>query len=208
MAAELIQIHPQNPQANKLSTVVESLKDGGIIVYPTDTVYGIGCDIHNARAVERLCKIQGLDPRKLNLSFICYDLSHIAEYTKNLPTSIFKIMKKTLPGPYTFILNANNHVPKILHTKKNTVGIRVPDHPVPRTMVELLGNPILTASLRASDEIVEYLTDPEEIFELYKHKVDIVIDSGAGSNVPSTVLDCTGQEVIIVREGQGSIEDL
>jgi len=198
MPAEFIDIHPENPQPNKISKVVDTLRKGGIIIYPTDTVYGIGCDIHNVRAIERLCKIQKIDPRKLNLSFICYDLSHIAEYTKNLPTQVFKLMKNKLPGPYTFILNANNNVPKILNTKKNTVGIRIPDHKVPRIIVQELGNPILNSSIKDIDQILEYTTDPEDIYERYKHVADIVI----------TILNCTEDEVELVREGLGSTEDL
>ena len=205
MPAEFISIHPDNPQANKIAQVVEVLKKGGIIIYPTDTVYGMGCDIHNARAVERLCKIKKINPSKINLSFICYDLSHISEYSRNLPTHIFKVMKKALPGPYTFILNANNNVPKILHTKKNTIGIRVPDHKVAREIVKELGNPVLNSSIKDQDEILEYTTDPELIFESYKHLVDIVIDSGFGGNSPSTILDCTNDEIEIIREGLGEV---
>jgi tRNA threonylcarbamoyl adenosine modification protein (Sua5/YciO/YrdC/YwlC family) len=208
MPAEFIEIHPDNPQPNKIGKVIEVLRKGGIVIYPTDTVYGIGCDIHNVRAVERLCKIQELDPRKINLSFICYDLSHISEYTKNLPTNVFKIMKKNLPGPYTFILNANNNVPKILHTRKNTIGIRVPDHKIPRMIVQELGNPILNSSIKDKDKIIEYTTDPEDIYERYKHLADIVINSGSGGNIPSTILNCTEDEVEIVREGLGNINDL
>jgi tRNA threonylcarbamoyl adenosine modification protein (Sua5/YciO/YrdC/YwlC family) len=205
MPAEYIDIHPDNPQPNKIDKVVEVLRKGGVIIYPTDTVYGIGCDIHNTRAVERLCKIQNLNPKKINLSFICYDLSHIAEYTQNLSTEVFKIMKKSLPGPYTFILKANNNVPKILHTKKNTVGIRIPNHNVPREIVKELGNPLLNSSIKDSDEILVYTTDPEEIYERYKHLVDLVIHSGFGGNEPSTILDCTDNEVVLIREGKGSI---
>ncbi|HWZ21021.1 MAG TPA: L-threonylcarbamoyladenylate synthase [Cytophagaceae bacterium] len=204
MPAEYIDIHPDNPQPNKIDKVVEVLRKGGVIIYPTDTVYGIGCDIHNTRAVERLCKIQNLNPKKINLSFICYDLSHIAEYTQNLSTEVFKIMKKSLPGPYTFILKANNNVPKILHTKKNTVGIRVPNHNVPREIVKELGNPLLNSSIKDTDEILVYTTDPEEIYERYKHLVDMVIHSGFGGNEPSTILDCTDYEVVVIREGKGS----
>lgn len=208
MPAEYLEIHPDNPQPNRIAKVVEVLRDGGIVIYPTDTVYGIGCDIHNTRAVERLCKVQNIDPRKINLSFICYDLSHISEYTKNLPTHVFKVMKQTLPGPYTFILNANNNVPKILHTRKNTVGIRVPDHKIPRTIVKELGNPILSSSIKDEDGIIEYTTDPEEIYERYKHFTDLIIHSGFGGNIPSTVLDCTGNQIEVVREGLGSVEEL
>ena len=208
MLAEFISIHPDNPQANKIAHIVDVLKKGGIIIYPTDTVYGMGCDIHNARAVERLCKIKSINPSKINLSFICNDLSHISEYSRNLPTHIFKVMKKALPGPYTFILNANNNVPKILHTKKNTIGIRVPAHKVPREVVKELGNPLLNSSIKDEDEILEYTTDPELIFERYKHLVDIVIDSGVGGNSPSTIIDCTNDDIEIIRIGLGEVEDI
>jgi tRNA threonylcarbamoyl adenosine modification protein (Sua5/YciO/YrdC/YwlC family) len=208
MPAEFIDIHPENPQPARINEVIKVLRNGGLVIYPTDTVYGIGCDIHNTRAVERLCKVQNIDPRKINLSFICYDLSHISEYTRNLPTSIFKIMKKALPGPYTFILNANNNVPKILHTRKNTIGIRVPDHNIPRMIVKELGNPILNSSIKDADKIVEYTTDPEEIYDRYKHFADVIINSGFGGNTPSSILDCTGNEVEVIREGLGNIQEL
>lgn len=204
MAAELIELHPVNPQENKLKKIVSCLQDGGLVIYPTDTVYGLGCNLHNARAIERLCKVQGINARKLNLSFICSDLSHISEYVKNLPTPVFKLMKKTLPGPYTYILEASTKVPKIFDNRKNSVGIRVPNHPVPRMIVELLGNPILNSSIKDVDEIVQYTTDPEEIFKRYKNLVDIVIDGGIGGNIPSTVIDCQNGIPELVREGLGA----
>ncbi|HXA02055.1 MAG TPA: L-threonylcarbamoyladenylate synthase [Cytophagaceae bacterium] len=206
MKAKLIKIHPDNPQMNKISEVVEALRKGGIIIYPTDTVYAMGCDIHNHKAVERLCKMKNLNPSKANLSFICYDLSHISEYTRNLPNNIFKVMKKALPGPFTFILNAGNKLPKILDTKKNTVGIRIPDHNIPRLLVRELGNPIATTSIKDDNEILEYPTDPEDIFEKYQNLVDIVIDGGFGNNTPSTMIDCTSGDFEIIREGLGDIE--
>jgi tRNA threonylcarbamoyl adenosine modification protein (Sua5/YciO/YrdC/YwlC family) len=207
MKAKFIKIHPDNPQMNKISEVVEILRKGGIIIYPTDTVYAIGCDIHNHKAVERLCKMKNLNPSKANLSFICYDLSHISEYTKNLPNNIFKVMKKALPGPFTFILNAGNKLPKILDTKKNTVGIRIPDHNIPRLLVKELGNPIVTTSIKDdNDEILAYPTDPEEIFEKYQNLVEIIIDGGFGNNTPSTMIDCTSGEFEILREGLGDIQ--
>jgi tRNA threonylcarbamoyl adenosine modification protein (Sua5/YciO/YrdC/YwlC family) len=204
MAAELIELHPVNPQENKLKKIVSCLQDGGLVIYPTDTVYGLGCNLHNARAIERLCKVQGINARKLNLSFICSDLSHISEYVKNLPTPVFKLMKKT---PYTYILEANNKVPKIFDSRKNSVGIRVPDHPVPKMIVELLGNPILNSSIKDIDEIVQYTTDPQEIFERYKNLVDIVIDAGIGGNIPSTVIDCQSGTPELVREGLGEFTE-
>ncbi|MFN3404231.1 MAG: L-threonylcarbamoyladenylate synthase [Cytophagaceae bacterium] len=207
MKAKLLKINPDNPQKNKMDEVVNVLRQGGIIIYPTDTVYGLGCDIHNVRAVERVCKIKNLNPAKINMSFICYDLSHISDYTRNLPTNIFKIMKKALPGPFTFILNASGKVPKILHTKKNTVGIRVPDHNIPRDLVRDLGNPILTTSIKDDDDdILEYYTDPELIYEKFKNLVDIVIDGGTGEIEPSTIIDCTSDEPEVIREGKGNIE--
>jgi len=208
MPAELLVIHPDNPQPQRIQRVVELLKKGGVIIYPTDTVYGIGCDIHNSRAIERICKIKGIAPNKNNFSFMCNDLSHIAEYTRNLPTPIFKLMKKALPGPYTFILTANNNVPKLLNIKKQNVGIRIPDHQIPLTLVRELGNPIVTTSLKDDDNVLEYTTDPELILERYLHLVDLVIDGGFGGNLPSTIIDCTGTDPEVVREGKGSLDIL
>lgn len=208
MAAEFIKIYPENPDPRKIQKIVEVLRNGGVIIYPTDTVYGMGCDIHNLRAVERIAQIKGIKVKKHNFSFICYDLSNISEYTRSLSTKVFKMMKKALPGPYTFILEANNQVPKILNSNKKTVGIRVPDHSVPRLLVKELGAPILTTSIHDEDEIVEYSTDPELIYEKYRDLVDIVIDGGYGNNVASTILDCSGDELEIVRQGLGSVEEL
>lgn len=204
--AELIKLYEQNPEQKKLDKIVEVLRDGGVIIYPTDTVYGIGCDIFNQKAVERVCRIKGIDPNKNNLSFICYDLSDISNYVKNLPTHVFKVMKKALPGPFTFILNSNSSVPKILNAKKKSVGIRVPDHNIPRAIVKELGNPIVTTSIRDEDEIIEYSTDPSLIYEKFDNLVDIVIDGGYGGNVASTIIDCTQDTFEIVREGKGDIE--
>jgi tRNA threonylcarbamoyl adenosine modification protein (Sua5/YciO/YrdC/YwlC family) len=203
MPSELLHIHPQNPEGRKISRAVEILRNGGIIVYPTDTVYGIGCDLMNKKAVERLCKILEIKPQKLDLSFICNDLSHISEYVKNLETSSFKLLKKNLPGPFTFLLEASNKVPKILDVNKKTVGIRIPDHNIPRMIVAELGNPLITSSIKDDDTIKEYTTDPEEIFEDFKNKVDLVIDGGAGGNVPSTFVNLTGSEPEIIRQGLG-----
>lgn len=207
MKGRLIKINSDNPQENKINEVAQVLSAGGLVIYPTDTIYGLGCDIHNPRAVDRVCRIKNINPAKINLSFICYDLSHISEYTKNLPTQVFKVMKKALPGPFTFILPASNKVPKIFNSKKNTVGIRVPDNNIPRQLVNRLGNPILTTSIKDDDdEILEYLTDPELIFEKYNKLVDIVIDGGPGNIIPSTVVDCTTDEIEVIREGLGQIE--
>jgi len=204
MPAELLSIHPQNPELRKLNRVVDLLQKGGIIVYPTDTIYGIGCDLSNRRAVERLCQIMGVKPQKLNLSFICYDLSQISEFVKRIDTPVFKILKKELPGPFTFIFESSGKVPKILGVNKNTVGIRIPNHPIPLEIVRLLGNPLITSSIKDDDEIKEYTTDPEEIFEDFKHKVDLVIDGGAGGNIPSTIVDFTSGEPVLTRQGLGN----
>ncbi len=205
MAAQLIKIHPETPELRKILEVVDCLRNGGLVIYPTDTVYGLGCDIHQQRAVEKVCQIKGIKPQKINLSFICYDLSHISEYA-TVDTPIFKLMKKALPGPFTFILKASHQVPRILNSNKKTVGIRIPDHQIPRLIVKELDHPIITTSVKDDDEIIEYSTDPELIYEKYKHLVDIVIDGGYGNNVASTVIDCTHDELEIVREGIGDIE--
>lgn len=206
MAAEFITIHPINPEQRKIQRAVDVLKNGGIIIYPTDTIYGIGCDLMNRKAVERLCDVLGIKPTKLDLSFICNDLSHISEFVRGLETPVFKLLKKALPGPYTFLLESSSRVPKILDVNKKTVGIRIPDHNIPRQIVALLGNPLITSSIKDDDKIKAYTTDPEEMYEDFKHLVDLVIDGGAGNNVPSTVIDCTGPELVIVRNAAGNIE--
>ncbi|HEY8934453.1 MAG TPA: L-threonylcarbamoyladenylate synthase [Cyclobacteriaceae bacterium] len=206
MAAEFIKIHPKNPEERKIDRVIEILRDGGIIIYPTDTIYGIGCDLMNRKAVERLCQIMNVKPQKMDLSFICNDMSHISEYVKRIDTPVFKLLKKSLPGPFTFILESNTKVPKILDVNKKTVGIRIPDHAIPRFIVERLGNPLITSSIKDDDTIKEYTTDPEEIYEDFKHLVEIVIDGGVGGNIPSTVVDCTTSELTIVRQGLGEID--
>jgi len=208
MSAELIKIYPENPNLKHILKVVDVLKNGGVIIYPTDTVYGMGCDITNQKAIERVCQIKGIKPQKQNFSFICYDLSNISDYTRAIGTPVFKMMKKALPGPFTFILNANNNVPRLLNNKKKTVGIRVPDHNIPRMLVKELGQPILTTSIRDEDDILEYSTDPELIHEKYKSRVDLVIDGGYGNNIASTVIDCTMDEIVVVREGLGELEDV
>lgn len=207
MTAEFLRIYPENPELSKIERAVEVLKKGGLIIYPTDTVYGLGCDIFNQRAVERLKQLKGVKSKSLNLSFICYDLSHISEYTKNLDTPIFKLMKKALPGPYTFILNSSSRVPKILNAKKKTVGIRVPDNSIPREIVKVLGNPIITTSIY-DDDIQYPATDPELIYDQFKNKVDLIINGGNGQVEASTVIDCTGQEPVVVREGLGDLSIL
>ena len=205
MSATLLKLYPQNPELKKILQVVQALKGGAVVIYPTDTVYGLGCDIHNQKAVERVCQIKGIKPGKIDLSFICYDLSHISEYA-NVSTAAFKVMKKALPGPFTFILPSSHNVPRILHTPKKTVGIRIPDNSIPRTIVKELGNPIITTSIKDEDEVIEYSTDPELIYEKFKNKVDFVIDGGYGNNVASTVVDCTQEGFEVIRQGLGEIE--
>ena len=206
MKTELLKIHPENPELRKIDKAVDILRSGGVIIYPTDTVYGIGCDIFNKDAVEKVARIKGIDASKNTFSFICNDLSHISEYVRNIPTPLFKVMKKTLPGPYTYILNSSSKVPKLIDSKKKTVGIRIPDHPIPRMIVERLGNPIITTSIHDDDEVIEYSTDPGLIYEKFNKLVDAIIDGGAGNNVASTVVDCTDEnETKIVREGMGDL---
>lgn len=177
--------------------------DGGIIIYPTDTVYGIGCDILKSKAIEKVALIKGINAAKANFSFICNDLSQLADYSKPINNDVFKLMRKNLPGPFTFILNANNNVPKLIQSKKKTVGIRIPDNNIPLEIVRELGHPIMSTSVHDDDEILEYTTDPELIYEKYSSVVDIVIDGGYGDNEASTVVDCTSDEILIVREGKG-----
>ena len=206
MAAELISIHPINPEPRKIEYVSSILQKGGVIVYPTDTIYGIGCDLMNRRAVERLCQIMGIKPHKLDLSFICSDLSHISEYVKRIDTPAFKFLKKSLPGPYTFIFESSSMVPKILGENKKTVGIRIPDHNIPRDLVKRLGNPLITSSIKDDDEIKVYTTDPEEMFEDFKHKVDVVVDGGVGGNIPSTVINFSNGTPELIRQGLGEFQ--
>ncbi len=194
-------MHPDNPAERQIRQIVEILKEGGVIIYPTDTVYGIGCDIYKPKAIERVAQIKGLKPEKANFSIICYDLSHISDFTRPIDNNIFKLMKRNLPGPFTFILEANNNVPKILKANRKSIGIRVPDNKIIREIVKELGNPIITTSLKTNDEIIEYNTDPELIFEEYRNLVDAVIDGGYGGLVASTVVDCTVNPPEIVRMG-------
>lgn len=204
MPADFLRIYPDNPDQRRIRQVAECLRGGGVVIYPTDTVYGLGCDIHNARAVEKVAWIKGIKPQKNDFSFICYDLSHIADYAR-VSNAAFKLMKKALPGPFTFILEASNRVPRLLNTNKKTVGIRVPDHSIPRGIVRELGNPIITTSIKDDDEVIEYSTDPELIYEKFQHQVDIVIDGGYGGNVGSTIVDATSDNFEIVREGLGDV---
>ena len=197
----LIQIHPANPPSRLLKQVAECLKKGGVIIYPTDTIYGLGCDIKHPRSVERICLIKGMDPQKAQLSFICQDLSHLSDYTKSIDTPLYRMLRSYLPGPYTFILPASRQVPKILLSKKSTIGLRVPDNVICRGILEELGNPILSASLPG--EMIEDYTDPESINSRFGNQVDIVIDGGIGGMIPSTIVDCTGDDWVITRQGSG-----
>lgn len=199
----LIKIYPENPNPKEVGKVVATLRDGGLVVYPTDTVYAIGCDALNVRAVERICRIKGVNPQKSNLSIICYDLSNISEYAK-VSNAAFKLMKKNLPGPFTFILPTSSELPKIYKNRKE-VGIRVPDNNIVRMLVQELGNPLLTMSVHDEDEIIEYSTDPELIEEKYGNQVDIVIDGGYGGLEGSTVVDCTTDDFTVVRQGKGEL---
>jgi len=196
-----INIHHQNPQPRLIKQVAESLKRGNIIIYPTDTIYGLGCDIFHPKAIERICRIKNVEPQKAQLSFVCYDLSDLSHYAKQLSTPIYRLLKQYLPGPYTFILEASKEVPKILKTKKDTIGIRVPDNKIARCIVQELGNPILSASMPG--DYVEDYTDPETIHEKFEKLVDIVIDGGIGGIEPSTIIDFTGDEPVVTRQGIG-----
>ena len=201
----LLKIYPENPNPKAVNTVVECLRDGGIVIYPTDTIYGIGCDIFKQKSIERIISILGERKKKDALTFICHDLSNLSDYTKPLDHSVFKTMKRVLPGPFTFILEANNSVPKLLQSHKKTIGIRIPDNNIIREIVRQLDHPILSTSVKDDDEVIEYTTDPELIYERYGDLVDIVIDGGYGDNVPSTVVDCTGGGIEVIREGKGDI---
>ena len=202
--AEFLKIYEDKPSEAAIKKVVEVLKNGGLVIYPTDTVYGLGCDITNSRALEKLAKIKGIKLEKANFSFVCSSLSNISDYVKQIDTPTFKILKRALPGAYTFILPGNNDLPKDFR-KKKTVGIRVPDNNIAIQIVEMLGNPIVSTSIHDEDEVIEYSTDPELIFEKWQNQVDLVIDGGYGENVASTIIDLTGHEPIIVREGKGDV---
>ncbi len=201
----LIELHPLNPEPRKVAQIVECLRGGGTVIYPTDTIYGLGCDIFNQKAIENICRIKGVRPEKTNFSFICNDLSHITDFVLPLDNAQYRLLKRVLPGAYTFILKANNTVPKLFKNNKKTVGIRVPNHVIARILVSELGNPILSTSLKNPDDFLEYHTDPYEIHEEYGNQVDIVIDGGFGGNVGSTVVDYTTDELIVLREGAGEI---
>jgi len=205
--SQLIKIYSENPNSKEIDKVVAVLKKGGLVIYPTDTVYGLGCDITNTKALERIARIKGVKLEKANFSFICNDLSHLSDYVRQIDTPTYKILKRALPGPYTFILPGNNNLPKVFK-KKKTVGIRVPDNSIAQAIVSALGNPIVSTSIHDEDEMIEYTTDPELIFEKWESKVDIVIDGGYGDNHASTVIDLTDDEPVVVREGKGSLDIL
>lgn len=205
----LLRLNYENPHPKDIQFIVDCLKNDGVIIYPTDTVYSMGCDITRPKAIEKLCRLKNIKPEKANFSFVCSDLSQLSNYARPIPNSLFRIMKKALPGPYTFILEANNNVPKLLKQNKKTVGIRVPDNTICRTIITELGNPIITTSLHnPNDEILDYFADPEAIHHEYQKKVDIVIDGGFGNLYPSTVIDCSQDELVVLREGLGSLDIL
>lgn len=197
----LLHFHPDNPQPRNIATIVDVLSKGGVIVYPTDTIYGLGCDIFRPKAIERICRIKQIDPQKAQLSFICYDLSDLSHYTKSISTPLYRMLKQYLPGPYTFILPASKEVPKLLQSKKNTVGLRIPDNNIARSIVKELGRPLLSTSLPGN--MVEEYTDPDLMHANFHKLVDVVADGGIGGMVPSTVIDCTGDEPVLVRQGAG-----
>ena len=203
--SEFIKIYNENPNAKEIDKVVKVLKNGGLVIYPTDTVYGLGCDFTNIKAIEKIAKIKGVKLEKSNFSFVCNDLSHLSDYVKQIDTPTYKLLKRALPGPYTFILPGSKSLPKAFK-KKKTVGIRVPDNTIARTIVEALGNPIISTSIRDEDDVIEYTTDPELIYEKWKDKVDIVIDGGYGDNEASTVIDLTDDEPLVIREGKGTLD--
>ncbi len=205
--SDFIKIYEDNPNPKEIEKIVKILQNGGVVIYPTDTVYGLGCDITKTRGLERIAKLKGVKLEKANFSFVCNDLSHLSDYVQQIETRVFKILKRALPGPYTFILPGNNTLPKVFK-KKKTVGIRVPDNNITKAIVTALGNPIVSTSIHDDDDIIEYTTDPELIFEKWQHKVDAVIDGGYGNNMASTVIDCSQGEPVVIREGKGGLDIL
>ena len=205
--SQFLRIYNENPNPKEIEKVVSVLRKGGLIIYPTDTVYGLGCDITNSKALEKIARIKGVKLEKANFSFICNDLSHLSDYVRQIDTPTYKILKRALPGPYTFILPGNNNLPKVFK-KKVTVGIRIPDNNIAQAIVRELGNPIVSTSIRDEDELIEYTTDPELIYEKWSNIVDIVVDGGYGDNQPSTIIDLTEDEPVIIRKGKGSLDIL
>ena len=201
----LLSVHPENPEGRKINQIVDVLKKGGVVIYPNDTVYALGCDIQNEKAIEKICRLRNIDPKKASLSFVCENIGQIGAFTTQMDKSLFKLLKRNTPGPFTFILNANNSVPKLFKNKKRTIGARIPANNITQAIIEALGRPILSMSLKSDDEILEYFTDPIDIEEDFGKQVDLVIDGGIGASVPSTIIDCTSDEIFIVREGKGTL---
>jgi tRNA threonylcarbamoyl adenosine modification protein (Sua5/YciO/YrdC/YwlC family) len=199
-------IHPENPDSRKIEQVAAILRNGGIIIYPTDTVYAIGCDINSKEAVEKVCRLRKLDPAKAMLTMMCKDISQVAEYAAQIDTPVFKLLRRNLPGPFTMILPAGSKTPKLFINKKKTIGIRIPDNPIVQALIEAMGRPLLTASLKLDDDIVEYITDPTELHDQFEQQVDAVVDGGIGGHEPSTLVDCTGPEAVIIRQGVGVLK--
>lgn len=201
----LLQVHPENPNQREIAMAVDALKNNGLIIYPTDTVYGLAWDINSPKAFDKIVKIKGKNALKENFSMVCQDISQVSQFTMHINNTIFKLLKQNLPGPFTFILNANTNVPRFYKSKKKTVGIRIPNNNIALEIVEKLGHPIMTTSLHHEDEILDYITDPELIYEKYDHLVDYVIDGGYGNNEASTIVDCTGDDIEIIRQGIGEL---
>ncbi len=199
-----INLHQSTPDKRKIKEIAAGLKKGDVIIIPTDTIYALACDINNRKGIEQICKLLGKKFRQANLSLLCKDLSNLSDYTSSLPNPIYKLMRRLLPGPYTFVLNGNSNVPKIFRTNKKTIGIRVPDNQIVHAIIEELGNPLVSSSIHSEDEIIDYHTDPNEIYDEWHHKVDVMIDGGTGGIIPSTVLDCTEEVAYIIREGKGA----
>ena len=202
----LLQIHPKNPNPRHIKMILECLNDDGVIIFPTDTIYGIGCSINSSKAFERVAQIKGVRKEKANFSFIFHDLSMLSQFTKPISNDLYKLMKRNLPGPFTFIVEANNNIPKLFQSKKKTIGIRIPEQPIITNIVRELGSPIMTTSILDEDEISGFLTDPEEIYDRYKDRVDLILDGGYGDNQESTIVDCTDNEIVVLRQGKGVLD--
>ena len=202
----LLQIHPKNPNPRHIKMILECLNDDGVIIFPTDTIYGIGCSINSSKAFERIAQIKGVRKEKANFSFIFHDLSMLSQFTKPISNDLYKLMKRNLPGPFTFIVEANNNIPKLFQSKKKTIGIRIPEQPIITNIVRELGSPIMTTSILDEDEISGFLTDPEEIYDRYKDRVDLILDGGYGDNQESTIVDCTDNDIVVLRQGKGILD--